>query len=64
MRKNAQEEFEDQKVFQRHPLLPMSVPADKDTDDYEDFEDGEMLNALWQQGEEACEDELMRAEDY
>lgn len=45
----------------------MPVPADADNDnadDYEDFEDGEMFNALWHRGEEASEDEFMSAEDY
>lgn len=66
MRKTIQEVSEGQKVFQRHPPLPTSVPADADTDDYEDFGDdeGEMMQSLWHKGEEEFEDELMRAEDY
>jgi hypothetical protein len=66
MKKTIQEEFGDQKVFQRHPPLPTSVPTDADTDDYEDFGDdeSEMMQTLWHKGEEAYEDELMGAEDY
>jgi len=66
MKKTIQEESESQKVFQRHPSLPASVPADVDKDDYEDFGDdeSEMMQSLWHKGEEEFEDELMRTEDY
>lgn len=50
-------------AFPRH--LPAPVPADeRDTDDYENFDDSEIMQSLWHQGEEAYEDELMRVEDY
>ncbi len=64
MKRTIEKEFEDQKAFQRHPQLPAPIDADKDTDDYEDFEDGEMLTSLWHRGEEDFEDELMSREDY
>ncbi len=65
MRKSLQDEFEDLKAFPRHPAMPASVPPDKDTDDYEDFEDdAEMIQSLWRQGEQTSEEELMSAEDY
>lgn len=65
MNKTIQEEFEDLKAFTRHPALPVPVADEKDnTDDYEDFDDGEMLTSLWHKGEENYEDELMSAEDY
>ncbi len=60
MRK-ANFEFEHQKAFHQ---LPLSVPPEKDTDDYEDFDDDEeMMQTLWHKGEEACEDEVMKAEE-
>ncbi len=61
MRKTINEEFEG-RTFQRH--LPLVPAEERDTDDYEDFDDSEIMTALWHQGEEASEDELMRAEDY
>ena len=65
MNKTMQEEFEDLKAFQRHPVLPVPAEDEKDNvDDYEDFDDGEMLSSLWHKGEEDFEDELMSAEDY
>jgi hypothetical protein len=64
MRKTTLGDFEDLQAFQRHPKMP-AVPSDeRDVDDYEDFEDGEMLSALWHQGEEQFEDELLSGEDY
>ena len=61
----SQYQVEEQQFFQRHPQLPLSVPPDKDTDDYEEFDDdAEILQALWQQGIDASEDEMMAAEDY
>jgi hypothetical protein len=65
MRKTTLGEFEDLQAFQRHPKMPTSVQADeRDVDDYEDFEDGDMINALWHRGEELSEDELLSGEDY
>jgi hypothetical protein len=65
MNKTHVEFAEGTQAFQRHPQLPASLPPDKDTDDYEEFEDdAEMMQALWHQGEEAFEDELMASEDY
>ena len=59
------EDAEGAQAFQRHPQMPVPVPPDKDTDDYEEFEDdAEMMQALWHQGEQAFEDELMASEDY
>ena len=64
MKQTMSNEVEGQQAFQRHPQLPTSLPPEKDNDDYENFEDGEMLSSLWEQGEENYEDELMGAEDY
>lgn len=57
--------LEHQKAFHQ-PALPVTLPPEKDTDDYEDFDDDtEMLQSLWQQGEESFEDEMMKEkEDY
>ncbi|MEM4254456.1 MAG: hypothetical protein QXR48_03690 [Candidatus Woesearchaeota archaeon] len=58
-------EFEHQKAFHQ-PTLPVSLPPEKDTDDYEDFDDDEeMMQTLWHKGEESFEDEMMKeGEDY
>ena len=64
MRNQMQAEVEDLKSMQRHPSLPVPMPPEKDSDDYEDFDDGEMLSTLWQDGAEKFEDELMAMEDY
>jgi len=65
MSKTNFESVEDQQAFQRHPALPVAVPPDKDTDDYEEFDnDAEMMQSLWHRGEEAFEDELMASEDW
>lgn len=62
MRKTFEPEVEHQKAIK--PALPMPVAPEKDTDDYEDFEnDAEMMESLWHRGEEASEEELMRAEE-
>jgi hypothetical protein len=62
--KKTFEEFEQYHV-QRHPKLTLPARDDeRDVDDYEDFEDGEMLDTLWHQGTEQHQDELMAAEDY
>ena len=54
---------EHQKAFHQ-PALPAPVAPEKDTDDYEDFEnDADMMENLWHRGEEASEEELMRAEE-
>jgi hypothetical protein len=64
MNKAFQDESEDLKAFPRHMRIPAPVP-EKDTDDYEDFEDdAEMIPELWHKGELAFEDEQMSAEDY
>ena len=56
-------ELEHQRAI-RQPSLPASVPPEKDTDDYENFDDDtEMMESLWHQGEEEFEDEVMRAEE-
>ncbi len=56
---------EHQRLFHQ-PALPVSLPLEKDTDDYEDFDDEEeMMQTLWHRGEESSEDELMKeGEDY
>ncbi len=55
-------EIEHQKAVK--PALPVSVPPEKDTDDYEDFDDDtEMMQTLWHKGEMDFEDEVMRAEE-
>jgi hypothetical protein len=53
------------RVFPRQTPPFAGLPGEeKDIDDYEDFEDGEMLSGLWHQGEEQYVDELMAREDY
>lgn len=65
MDKMIREEFEDLKAFQRNPSLPKPLPPEKDTDDYEEFDDdAEMMQALWEKGVDAFEEELMAGEDY
>ncbi|MEM4242935.1 MAG: hypothetical protein QXM31_03480 [Candidatus Woesearchaeota archaeon] len=54
-----------QRAFHQ-PALPASLPPEKDSDDYEDFDDDtEMMQTLWHKGEESSEDDLMKeGEDY
>ena len=54
-----------QRLFHQ-PHIPVSLPPEKDTDDYEDFDDEEeMMQTLWHKGEELFEDEMMKeGEDY
>jgi len=62
MRKTFELEAEHQKAIT--PAMPIPVAPEKDTDDYEDFENNaEMMESLWHRGEEASEEELMRAEE-
>ena len=61
MNKRIQEEFEFLKG-QRY-LPPVSSP-EAEIEDYEDFDDSNKMESLWNAGEEAYHEELMSAEDY
>lgn len=65
MRKTVELGLEHHKAFQK-PLPPIAVDPEKDTDDYEEFDNGsEMMESLWHRGEEESEEELMKlSEDY
>ena len=62
MNKRIQEEFESIKGPRNMP--PVSSPMEADSEDYEDFDDSNKMESLWNAGEEAYHDELMSAEDY
>lgn len=65
MKNNMHKELEDLKAFQRHPHAQMILPPEKDTDDYEEFEDdADMMQMLWEKGADSFGDELMAGEDY
>jgi hypothetical protein len=64
MKKIFNEEVVHLREMQKQHFLPKPVAPEKDTDDYEDFDDDtEMMESLWHQGEEAFEDEVMKAEE-
>ena len=65
MRKDMLHEVEDQKAFQRHPNMPVPLPPEKDTDDYEEFDsDADKMSVLWEKGADDLMDEMLAAEDY